>query len=454
MALIWAEGFTGEKALAPLWRRHAVALARSQDRSLSPSDRGAAIVEAEDTKIIYDNTVAEAEAALAQTATREELRTHALVVGVGRYKNAGIKALTTSVHGAWAFADWMLRRFHHLNRPLGSVELILSPSDSLGDWKPSPEAAEKLGLTDGSSTTTLPVEAATFTNIKNAFNRWLKRAGTHLDNAAFFYFSGHGLWKSEPFLLPEDAQIAKRIEGFDNLIDVQQTQINMFNTQPSVQCFFIDACQEVISQLVENPTTRPPALVLWTPANAPVIPDRDAWRYEGAFPSRKAFGPADSAPFFTQELVACLERRGAAPAKIANAWRVTTSSLKEALEAAWRWREEADREAQGIKFSTAAPGSSSTTATLCHIQGSPEVIVEVRCHPATAMPRAKLFVESGGVRSPRPQPLPSPWYTTVTQGDCSAGAEFEASAALATTPENFEARPPVHPVQLMVQPRV
>ena len=127
-------------------------------------------------------------------------------------------------------------------------------------------------------------------------------------------------------------------------------------------------------------------------------------------------------------------------------------SLKQAILAASEWRKEVDKEAKDIKFS-AAPGRSNSKAVLCHIQGGPEVIVQVGCSLTESLPHAKLFIETGGVRNPRLKPLPNPWFTKVTQGDCAAGAEFDASAAFESAPENFEARPPVHEVELAVKKR-
>ena len=456
MALIWAEGFTGERALAPLWRRRELTRARSGDTSLSAAERGQAIIDAESANTAYNNLRAEAERALQEAARDGNPRTHVMVVGVGRYENPGIPALTTSVRGAWKFAEWMLTRFRHAGRPLGSIELILSPG-TLGDWQPSPEAAAKLGLTDGSGTTTLPVEAATFANIEAAFERWLTRAGTNADNSAFFYFSGHGVWKTNPFLLPEDGQIASSTRPFDNLIDIHQTQVNLINRQPSIQCFFIDACQEVALELLENLSTTPPGEPLCGSANIPFILRRDRWQFDGAVPGRLAFGPADDAPFFTQELLACMERRAASGSRTGNTWRVTTSSLGEALKAACRYREEIDERARGINFGASAPVSSTiTAATLCQIQGTPEVFVEVGCTPTTATGRANLFVEfaneqNSRQRNPRPKPLPRVWYTKVNQGDCSAGAEFEESVALANASEDFVATPPLHTIELIIE---
>ena len=81
MTLIWAEGFTGERALAPSWRRWALAAATRDDTSLPADKRGEALVEAESAREIYDDLVAQAEAALKAAAAGGTPRTHALVAG-------------------------------------------------------------------------------------------------------------------------------------------------------------------------------------------------------------------------------------------------------------------------------------------------------------------------------------------------------------------------------------
>jgi caspase domain-containing protein len=450
MALIWAEGFTGEQALAPLWRRYAAAAARAEDRTLSAAERGAAMVEAEDARTAYDAAVTAAEAALKQKAASGQARTHALVAGVGRYDSPGIPALTTSVFGAWAFVEWLLTRFQHLDRPLGSVELLLSPSTDLGDWQPSPEAAARLGLAGGAAAETLPVEPATFAGIQEAFERLLKRAGTRQENAAFFYFSGHGLWKSSTLLLPEDAQLATSTQPFARLIDIQQTEQNMFNVPPSVQCFFIDACQEITSALIQNLDSAPGDPLVGS-VNAREIPRRDAWLFLGSYTGRRAYGPEDQAPFFTQELLACLERRGAAGLVETDTWSVTTNSLRAALEAAAQWRREAEK--RDIVFSF-DPGQGNFTAELCQILGRPEVFVKVLCLPPEAMSLAKLYVESGGTRRLRPTALPGEWYTVVNQGDCVAGVDFDPPAALTATQRAFQASPPMCEIRFRVEPQI
>ena len=95
---------------------------------------------------------------------------------------------------------------------------------------------------------------------------------------------------------------------------------------------------------------------------------------------RKAYGRADCAPFFTEELLACLARRSAASWLDGNTWSVTTDSLRTALLAASPWRTEemsadpalSPAERATIQFSIMMPGTSTFTAELCQIEGPPD----------------------------------------------------------------------------------
>lgn len=444
MTLIWAEGTAGDEALAPLWRRYATAEARSLDETLSDGEYAAAAVEARAARRLYDQGVAVADARLRAAAAHGEARTHAIVIGVGRYDDSGIEPLTTSVHGATAFAQWLLTRFRHRDHPLGSLELLLSPTAGLGAWQPS--AAEMLlGLRTGDD---LPVEAATFSNIREGFKRWLARASASPDNSAFFYFAGHGVWKSAPLLLPQDAHIPTTRQSPENLIDIAQTKENMLNTQPALQCFFVDACQEIDSRLIEN-TDSVPGRPLHSPTNASIVRGRDAWLYLGSGAGLTAYGPKDAPPFFTQELMTCLERRAAAGALDEDTWIVNSSSLGEALKAAAPWRAELEQ-SQELQFK--AIGDSVRSRVVCHIKGLPEVFVQISCVPDTAMAKARLYVEAGGLKNPRRSLLASDWFTTVPAGDCSAGAEFDKSTRFRAAVRQFRAFPPLSEVELRAEP--
>ncbi len=439
MTLIWAEGPAGG-TLASLWRDYARLQARATDRSLPAAERGQALVRAEAAQDRYERAAVTAAAELAQVG---QARTHVLVVGVGHYQRPNIPALTTSVHGARKFAEWMLTRFHNPKCPLGSAELLLSPG-GLGDWAPGETAAARLGLAAGD---TLPVEAATFVNVKAAFERWITRAGHRLDNAAFCYFSGHGVWKLNPLFLPEDAVLPSDIDAPARLIDIRRMQQYLYNQPPRSQYFFIDSCQEILFDLLVNLAVGP-GVALREPTDAAALEERECWAYLGSYIGRSAYGPSDDAPFFTQELLRCLEARGAASHRVNGQWRVTTNSLREALEAAALYRSE--QEGQAIQFSV-FPEHSSFTGVLCLLQGQPEVFVQVRCEPHEHTGRGRLYLGlAGGARLARAALRAAEWFTAVPLGSCQAGVEFDPGVALNGAVLGFAATPTVFPVEIAV----
>ena len=445
MALIWAAGFTGANALAPKWRRYMLAQAKADDRALPDAVRLAAMHDATQAKNDYDQAVVQAETALAQAAAAGQYSTHVLIAGVGAYDDASIPAVTTSVFGACTFAEWMLTRFQHADRQVGSVAMVLSPSAGQGDWIPGAVAASTLGLTAGD---TLPLEKVTFANLKKEFARWLNRAGSQLDNAAWFYFSGHGVWKAVPLILPQDARLPARNQPADNLIDIHQTGVNLFNIAPSIQCFFIDACQEIPPALLQN-IDAAPGEPLIRPVNAAQLAKLDACLYLGSYTGKAAYGPGNDAPFFTQELLFCLEKRGAQSTSPNGAsWMVTTVSLRTALLAAGFYRAEIEKRKE-IQFSV--QGLTATfNADLCQFPGPPEAFVQVWCLPRTTMAVARLFVEDTDGQRSRPTARSEDWYTTVVTGNCKAGV-LDPGTGLATTAIPFVAAPPLRPVSLPVQ---
>jgi hypothetical protein len=445
MALIWVDGRTGAEALAPAWREYMVAKADFKNAKANPDDaqRFAAAFKAKRTaKAKYETLVVQAEQALAQLANQGKSRTHVLVVGVGKYDSSVIiPTVTTSIHGARAFADWVLARFSSPDRPLGSVEFLSSPAPGQGDWVPSNAAAVTLGLDPALA---LPTEPATFSNIQAAFERWLRRSGAFADNAAIWYFGGHGLFKSEALLLPQDAELPSETQSARNLIAPTTTLNYMQNRLPRVQCFFIDACSENNLDLIYN-VQKQPGRPLCTPTNSSAIADRDATIYFGSYAGGKAYGPADAPPYFTQELLLCLERRGGDPGRGAN--QVTMSSLASALKAAASRRRELENNFD-IKFSESKPGIISGTGELCELRGPVEVFAQIACLPAQAMEIANIYVEMGGKRVDRPAPRGTAWCTMVEPGQCTAGAMFDRSSGFGSVPYRFFAVPPVMDISL------
>jgi hypothetical protein len=445
--LIWAEGMTGAKALAPALRAWRLAEARKNDVSLSAHVRGAAMVEAEQGEAAYAALVAEAETSLKAKSAAGKVRTHMLIVGVGQYSDRHIPPVTTSIHGATAFADWALNRFQHLDRPLGSVAMLLSPPDGMGSWKPSEQdapvpihTATRLGLRPGDE---LPLAAATFANIKSAFGSMVARGCTARDNAVIFYFSGHGLWKVNPYALPEDAVIPDAQRGIDNFIDTQATMNAMVTTLPETQVFVIDTCQEILPKVMQN-VSAAPGQPLWEYASAGIVPRKDSAIYFGAYPGQSATGQRDQAPFFTQEFLACLERRGVNN-RVGKHWEITTSSLARALQAASIRRSE--HEGINLVFSTVVPGATFNSV-LCHVETEPEVLLRVRCRPGDWMSRVLPYVTCNGKTERRLKPSSNEWVTCVGRRSCHVGADAVPPDTRAALPAEYDLHPPVEDVTL------
>ncbi|WP_454652289.1 caspase family protein [Bradyrhizobium liaoningense] len=455
MALIWAEGFSGDRALAPAWQELGLATQRlkqatellQQDNQKHAGEFAQATIARNRAEQKYMLLVRDATAALKQRGEEGRSHTHVLIVGVGKYDaDQSITAVTTSVHGARTFATWALTQFSKADRPLGSVELLCSPTPEQGEWKPSDLAAQKLGLAPGA---TLPDELATFDNIQRAFTEWLDRSGTWADNAAIWYFSGHGIYKSEAILLPQDAQLPANNRSPENLIAPAKTLFYLQNHQPSVQCFFIDACSEFNVDAIYN-VREDLGRSLYAPTGGAAIPARDATIFFGSYAGGKAYGPENDAPFFTQELILCLNQRAGDPAFGGD--QVTMASLSTALKAAALHRAEVENNFD-IKFHDNRV--ASFLASLCDLPGPPEVLVQVKCMPTVAMSTALLHVtEAGGPaakRICRPTPRATFWCTPVARGKWTASVDF-VPPAYVSDPTSFEPTPPFTDVTFKVRP--
>ncbi len=440
MSLIWAEGMTGDKALAPVLRRYHLAAERLKDKSLNHTDLGLAYQEKEKAQAIYEELTIEAENKLKDAAKKNEPRTHMLIVGVGRYIDKNIQSVTTSIHGATAFAEWALNRFVHLDRPLGSVAMLLSLPDEMPTWKPTYSITTKLCLNSGED---LPLDTATFNNIESAFKSMVYRACTSLDNALVFYFAGHGLWKFNPYILSEDASYA----GFDNLIDPKGTLALMLNKPPKTQLFFIDACQELSPSLIEDlkPSSGKP---LWNDTTGAYV-KRDSKIYYSSFPGEEVGGDKNKPPFFTQQLLECLEKRSARD-QVGNYWATTSTSLRFAVEAAKdRINELSQQEMCSFQL---IPDRDDYETVICHVDTKPsEIFVRVKCQPIDYMANIiPYIIDQNGNQEKREVSKNTDWVTTVDNSEYTVGANPIPSFCQKISSQSVKFFPPVEVVTLVV----
>ena len=170
--------------------------------------------------------------------------THALVVGVSRYRylprpgefpskdpmKFGLVGATTPATGAFRFARWLRHQFRP-PAPLATVRMLLSPSDlELQD--------------DDLAATAAQVEPACTQNVRTGLLEWQAACQGQPDGMAVLYLSGHGAprSKTDHFVLLEDFAADQVVMNYS--IDVGKVHRGMASPSlPQTQFFFVDACR-------------------------------------------------------------------------------------------------------------------------------------------------------------------------------------------------------------------
>lgn len=172
--------------------------------------------------------------------------THALVIGVSRYRFAdgpeatpqaaqfGLANLTSAARSASEVAAWLLTEYRNPAAPLATLEVLVSPVE--GETL-HPELASRL---DGQPA------PATREAVEVAFNRFRTRCRTNTDNLAFVYVVGHGIQlnKRGAVLLLEDFGTPDR-DLLYGALDVVGCRDAMDETgNADHQVWFCDACRQ------------------------------------------------------------------------------------------------------------------------------------------------------------------------------------------------------------------
>jgi hypothetical protein len=259
--------------------------------------------------------------------------THALVVGVSRYQflpandgdpspndheTFGLRQAKTPATSAWKFANWLKGSYNNPTAPLGTVRLLLSPSD----W-------EKQNVP---ALAALPAEVlpATRENVAAAVDEWFEACNASSGNVAILYASGHGIQISKDdggIVLLED--FAKERSVLTHSLDVPAVRAGMAGTTMAQQQFyFVDACEVRPTQAIDFQS-------MGAGVNLP-NPFEGAARcsavYYSASPSTEALGEPGNGTLFVQALIECLELTAVDTHTHENGWWVvTTSSLMRAL---------------------------------------------------------------------------------------------------------------------------
>jgi hypothetical protein len=341
--------------------------------------------------------------------------THALVVGVGHYYHLpggfkyaaepamytlGLKQLSSPPLSAPALANWLIEHLptSHKNpkAPLGTVELLLSPQD----YK----------RPDGK---VIQVDAASFDNLEAAFNTWVARCDRNADNIGLFYFCGHGFEWDKQYLLPADYG-AKPYKPWENVIDFNLSRdAFLVDCKATTMLTLLDACREVKIDTLTNLGFQ--ARPLRSPS-APSGGPRDARVLKAALFGEQAHSVPNKVSYFTQALLECLARLGAAGPPAGSVWKVDTSSLGLAM---LQLLARTPLDGGGTGACEFAGTTNTRSPTVLHtLPGVADALAEVTCDPEGLLRLAELAYRQLGsaaawvVR----QALAEPWKIEVPAG--------------------------------------
>lgn len=317
-------------------------------------------------------------------------RTHALVVGVSKYQfltedgsqvagagpTFGLQQVKTPATSAFRFAKWLETTYRNPAAPLGTVRLLLSPSDF--------EKENVAGLDS------LPAEVlpATRDNVAQAVGRWKNDCATNPDNVAILYASGHGIQMSPDdggIVLLEDFAMLDNV--LDHSLDVGAVRKGMAgDTMAQRQFYFVDACRVRPEDAVQFQTLgNGVGLPAKFEGRAPVSPV-----YFAALPSTLARGEIKNGTLFVQALLECLDTALGVDdrAQPDGSWAVTSTTLVKELPK--RVRELA----AGFGTEQVATTGGQVEDVPFHVlPGKPEVPITLQLDPdaAVACARARLW---------------------------------------------------------------
>jgi hypothetical protein len=351
-------------------------------------------------------------------------RLHAIVIGVADYPHlnggAGPAAadplnlgqVTTPRHTALEIVRWLMEGYRNAETPLGSVELVLSPSEPVKNSAGLP----------------VNVETATFQHIDEAFTRWVGRCSANKANIAFFYFCGHGLAKDEQFILPEDFKNPAILDTWRNCINFDATRVGMRSCKAQTQVFFVDACRETPFGMLTDVDVEGRKLI----SSAVGDSVKCSATYYATTEGKQAFGPEKEVTYFGRAVVHCF--KGLAASNSAGKWAVDTYSLAKSLGEVMRHYAEIYSEPLDCNPNVVGLGK-------IHEPPHGMVIARIKCSTAEATAAAEIEMRRLGVSHKVGVNDKKPLIKEVEPGDWQIIVTFPAGEFQAPPPMNHQLSP-------------
>lgn len=156
--------------------------------------------------------------------------THALLVGVGRYRylTGGAEPRAAVIEAVGDLAQLS-------SPPLSALALASFLVRHAGCWQPPLQTVELL----------VPRRRRVVSRlaIQRAYGRWRRRCHSDPLNLALAYFGGHGLQLADHYLLPEDLG-DDPLRPWANAINLDRTQLGFRRCRAAGQVFWFDTCRQ------------------------------------------------------------------------------------------------------------------------------------------------------------------------------------------------------------------
>lgn len=235
--------------------------------------------------------------------------THALLVGVGRYRylpgGAEPRDEIIEVVGP-------LSQLH--SPPLSAASLAAFLTQTESCWQPPLQTVELL----------IPRRRRVVSRlaIQRAYGRWRRRCDSHPRNLALAYFGGHGLQLDDHYLLPEDIG-ADPLRPWANAINLDRTQRGFRRCRAAGQVFWVDTCRQADAGALSQ------GRLDAQPLESPALRQTDRREYgmllRSTGPGAAAYGWSDAPSLFVTALQAALQGEAALP--VNGRRQVTCGSL-------------------------------------------------------------------------------------------------------------------------------
>ncbi|GAA1560727.1 hypothetical protein GCM10009827_097540 [Dactylosporangium maewongense] len=353
--------------------------------------------------------------------------THALVIGVGGYRNArdaagphgqaptGVPAddvhayrdlaaefpaRASTARSAARFAEWLIgEQADDAIAPLGSVELLMS----------EPQQQPRFNG--------VPVDEPAFDAVHAAFSRWYARCDADPGNVAVLFFSGHGVEHADRHILALEDVGSAPLNFFESAINVQHLVRGMQRCAALTQCYYIDACRstsEAVDEL-DDIQCRP----LLQPARRQVHRDTTIIRSTRA--AQAAYGDGDGITLFTTHLLTALD--GAAAEQVSGRWEVRQDRLATTLAELLAGDDRAAARGQQ------PDGGSSGRRSIRRLRHPPRIQFRLGCDPGAALTAADLRLRdpNSGTEQSRPAAA-APWEDTADAAVYEYSASFRSGA--------------------------